>query len=31
MVTKKELDEIIERGAVKAELLAFYEKWGIGT
>ena len=28
-IQQKELDEIIERGAVKAELLAFYEKWGI--
>jgi len=30
-IQQKELDEIIERGAVKAELLAFYEKWKIGT
>lgn len=29
-IQQKELDEIIERGAVKAELLAYYEKWNIG-
>jgi len=30
-IQQKELDEIIERGAVKAELLAYYKKWNIGT
>ena len=30
-IQQNELDEIIERGAVKAELLAYYKKWKIGT
>ena len=30
-IQQKELDKIIERGAVKAELLAYYKKWDIGT
>jgi len=30
-IESAELDEIIERGAVKAELLAHYKKWDIGT
>jgi len=30
-IESAELDEIIERGAIKAELLAHYKKWDIGT